>query len=300
MSATHDTKRRANAAVTALGVAMVVSGMGIFLYPPLANWYNTTNSSLAIEGYNREVELRTDEERRAMRAAATAYNESLAEQTLGLGGTIGVAAGTQEEHALYEDTLDVDGLGLIGYIDIPKIGVYLPIRHGTGESVLQAGVGHLEGSSLPVGGESTHAVLTGHTGMPSARLFTGLDGLEVGDTFELGVLGRTLTYEVCEVRVVLPAELDTLRIEEGEDLCTLLTCTPYGINSHRLLVTGRRTRATGEGDEATGWWLDEGFKRWLYLQPAIIGVAAGIHWHRRRRRARMEKEAMEPQERRST
>ena len=140
----------------------------------------------------------------------------------------------------YESTLDVTGTGIMGYITIEKIGVELPIYHGTSDAVLQVAAGHLEGTSLPVGGASTHAVISAHRGLPSAKLFTNLDQLEVGDTFTITVLDRTLTYEVDNISIVLPTETDSLKVSEGKDYITLMTCTPYGINTHRLLVRGRR------------------------------------------------------------
>ena len=140
----------------------------------------------------------------------------------------------------YESTLDVTGTGIMGYITIEKIGVELPIYHGTSDAVLQVAAGHLEGTSLPVGGASTHAVISAHRGLPSAKLFTNLDQLEVGDTFTITVLDRTLTYEVDNISIVLPTETDSLKVSEGKDYVTLMTCTPYGINTHRLLVRGRR------------------------------------------------------------
>lgn len=147
---------------------------------------------------------------------------------------------TEEERAEYESLLNVSGNGIIGYIEIPMIQCSLPIYHGTEESVLQIAVGHIEGSSLPTGGAGTHCVLSGHRGLPSAKLFTDLDQLAEGDTFILRILDETLTYEVDQIRTVEPYELDDLGIEEGKDYCTLVTCTPYGINTHRLLVRGRR------------------------------------------------------------
>ena len=147
----------------------------------------------------------------------------------------------------YNSVLDVTGTGIMGYVDIPKINVSLPIYHGTDESVLQIAIGHLAGSSLPVGGEGSHCVISGHRGLPSARLFTDIDQLQEGDRFMLQVLGETLTYEVDQIRTVLPDELDDLQREEGQDYCTLVTCTPYGVNTHRLLVRGHRVPNT-EGD----------------------------------------------------
>lgn len=142
----------------------------------------------------------------------------------------------------YESLLDVSGTGIMGYIEVPKIDCSLPIYHGTDEGALQIAIGHLEGSSLPVGGKSTHCVLSGHRGLPSARLFTDLDQMEEGDVFVLNVLGRKLAYEVDQIKVVLPDEMSDLEIVQGKDLCTLVTCTPYGINTHRLLVRGHRTK----------------------------------------------------------
>ena len=146
----------------------------------------------------------------------------------------------------YEKTLDITGTGIMGYISIPKIKVELPIYHGTEDGVLQIACGHLEGSSLPVGGASTHAVLSAHRGLPSAKLFTNLDKLETEDTFTITILDRVLTYQVDEIAIVLPSETDKLQIEEGKDYCTLMTCTPYGINTHRLLVRGHRVETVKE------------------------------------------------------
>ena len=147
---------------------------------------------------------------------------------------------TEAEEEEYESLLDVTGTGVMGYVEIPKLKTSLPIYHGTDAAVLQIAIGHLAGSSLPVGGEGTHCVLTGHRGLPSAKLFRNLDEMVEGDTFSLHVLDQTLTYEVDQIRVVEPQELDDLEIEEGQDYCTLVTCTPYGVNSHRLLVRGHR------------------------------------------------------------
>ena len=168
-----------------------------------------------------------------MLAAARAYNEKLA------AGNRGFVL-TERELEEYRSLLDVSGTGIMGYVQIPSIGVSLPVYHGTYEAVLQTAIGHIPGSSLPVGGESTHCLVSGHRGLPSARLFTDLDQLEEGDIFTLTVLGEVITYQVDQIRVVLPAEQQDLMIAEGEDYCTLITCTPYGINSHRILVRGRR------------------------------------------------------------
>ena len=166
-------------------------------------------------------------------ADAQAYNQSLIDKADRYDMT-------DEERTKYESLLNVSGNGIIGYIEIPSINCSLPIYHGTDEAILQIAVGHIEGTSLPVGGSGTHCVLSGHRGLPSARLFTDLDKMVIGDTFLMRVLDETLTYEVDQIRIVLPYEMDDLEIEEGKDYCTLVTCTPYGINSHRLLVRGHR------------------------------------------------------------
>jgi len=151
---------------------------------------------------------------------------------------------TDEQRAEYESILDVTGTGIMGYIEIPSIDVSLPIYHGTNESVLQIAIGHIESSSLPVGGIGTHCVISGHRGLPSAKLFSDIDQLKEGDVFMIQVLDDTLTYEVDQIRTVLPTEMKDLRIEEGKDYCTLVTCTPYGVNTHRLLVRGHRVETT--------------------------------------------------------
>ena len=174
-----------------------------------------------------------------MWADALAYNAELRP------GTAAYTPGETQSRA-YSGLLNVDGSGIMGYIEIPKISVSLPIYHGTGEAVLQVGVGHLDWTSLPTGGEGTHTVLSGHRGLPSAKLFTHLDQMEVGDTFQLRILDEVLTYQVDQILIVLPEETSDLVIQKGKDYCTLITCTPYGINTHRLLVRGQRVETTEE------------------------------------------------------
>ena len=175
---------------------------------------------------------------------------------------------SDEEKEAYESQLDIDGSGVMGYIKIDKIGVRLPIYHGTQESVLQTSIGHLEGSSLPVGGESAHCMLSGHRGLPSARLFTDIDKLSVGDTWTLNILDQTLTYEVDQIRVVLPTDLKFLEMEDGKDYCTLVTCTPYGVNTHRLLVRGHRVPNVQGNARVTA---DA-----LQIEPAYVAPFIGI------------------------
>ena len=208
-------------------------GLSLLLYPSVSDYWNSFHQTRAIATYSEEVANLENEQYDEIWEAAQQYNRSLTER-----GNAYVLSEEQKE--AYEKLLDVSGLGVMGYIEIPEIDVSLPVYHGTEESVLQIAVGHLEWSSLPVGGESTHCVLSGHRGLPSAKLFTNLDKLTEGDIFLLRVLDEVLTYEVDQILIVEPQETGALRIEEGKDYCTLVTCTPYGINTHRLLVRGHR------------------------------------------------------------
>ena len=223
----------ADRAFTLILVAAMLVGIGLLLYPSLADYWNSFHQSRAVMSYAEHVSDMNAEEYDRLLSEARAYNERFAEA--GLDWHI-----TEEERVEYESALNVEGNGIMGYIKIPKIDVMLPIYHGTEEKVLQTSIGHLESSSLPVGGESTHCLLSGHRGLPSARLFTDLDQLREGDTFTITVLNDTLTYEVDHTWIVEPEDLTHLQIENGKDLCTLITCTPYGINTHRLLVRGHR------------------------------------------------------------
>ena len=214
-------------------VIILILGMLIVLYPTVSNYYNSFHSSRAIASYAESVAEMDNDAYEALWNEAVEYNRSLV-------GRDNPFYMNEQEMETYRSVLDISGTGVMGYIDIPKIDCELPIYHTTEESVLQIAVGHLEGTSLPVGGESSHCVLSGHRGLPSAKLFTHLDRLEEGDIFLMQILDETLTYEVDQIRIVLPSEVDDLYIVEGQDLCTLVTCTPYGINSHRLLVRGPR------------------------------------------------------------
>ncbi len=214
-------------------LVIFLAGLSLILYPTLSDWWNAHHQSRAVASYVEQVADLSAEENDRIFQEALAYNEKLAS-----GYTHYILS--DEETEEYNNTLDVTGSGIMGYIDIPKIDVKLPIYHGTDEAVLQIAIGHLPGSSLPVGGESSHCVVSGHTGLPSAILFTNLNKLVEGDRFTMTVMDRTLTYEVDQIRIVLPDELNELEIEEGQDYCTLVTCTPYGVNTHRLLVRGHR------------------------------------------------------------
>ena len=214
-------------------------GLSVLLYPTVSDYWNSLHQSRAIATYSDAVEEMDTSDYERMWAEADAYNEKLYESGHGLGLA-------EDEKKEYDSLLDVSGTGIMSYIEIPSIKCSLPIYHGTDEAVLQIAVGHIEGSSLPVGGVNTHCVLSGHRGLPSAKLFSDVDKLEEGDLFMIRTLDQTLTYEVDQIRIVLPEEIDDLKIVEGEDLCTLVTCTPYGINTHRLLVRGHRTKYVEE------------------------------------------------------
>lgn len=214
-------------------ILVFFTGLSLLLYPTVSDYWNSLHQSRAIATYAEAVADMEDDRYRAIWDAAKAYNAGLAES-----GTIWELS--EEQVAEYENQLDVSDNGIMAYIEIPKIDCYLPIYHGTDEAVLQIAIGHIEGTSLPVGGESTHCVLSGHRGLPRAKLFTDLDQLVEGDLFMIRTLDETLTYEVDQILIVLPNEVEALTIQEGQDLCTLVTCTPYGINSHRLLVRGHR------------------------------------------------------------
>ena len=206
---------------------VLLAGIGLFMYPIVSNWYGEYTAHTSIESYDKTIQEVGNEVLEKMQKAADEYNQALAAHN---------SRRVSELH--YEDLLAVTES--IGYIEIPKINVYLPIFHGMDDEVLQKGVGHMEGTSLPVGGSSTHCVLAGHTGLPSANLFTDLDQLDKGDYFYIHALDKVLAYQVDQVKTVLPYETDDIQIKEAEDYVTLVTCTPYGINSHRLLVRGVR------------------------------------------------------------
>ncbi|MEM0528911.1 class C sortase [Zongyangia sp. HA2173] len=208
-------------------------GLSLLLYPTISNCWNSFHQSKTIATYVEAVEEMDDSDYEGMWREAQAYNTALPRDQ-------GRFQLSEEEKQVYEGLLRVSDDGIMGYVEIPSINVELPIYHGTDEEILQIAVGHIQGSSLPVGGPGTHCVISGHRGLPSAKLFTDLDQLTKGDIFILHVLDETLTYEVDQIHIVEPDDVSLLSMEEGEDLCTLVTCTPYGVNSHRLLVRGHR------------------------------------------------------------
>ena len=248
---------------TTILLLILFIGLSLMLYPTFSNWWNSMHQTRAIVTYSQQVAQLDNDSYEQFWEEAHAYNRSL----LGRENTFLLS---DEQKAEYDRLLDVSGLGIMGYIEIPSIQVALPIYHGTDEAVLQIAVGHLEWTSLPVGGESTHCVLSGHRGLPSARLFTDLDKLTVGDRFLLRVLDEVLTYEVDQILIVEPHETDALKIEPGKDLCTLVTCTPYGINTHRLLVRGHRVE--NEREAKTVRVTSDAIQIEPYLVAAVVAV----------------------------
>lgn len=253
-------------------VAVLLAGLSLLLYPLVSNYWNSIHQSQAIAAYMDDVSELDDSTYDALWEEAQGYNASLLEDENRF-------FPDEEEQQQYEQLLRIsdDGInGIIGYIEIPNIDVTLPIYHGTSEEILQVAIGHIEGSSLPVGGLSTHCVISGHRGLPSSRLFTDIDRLSEGDIFTLLVLDEALTYEVDQIRIVEPDDISLLEIKEGEDLCTLVTCTPYGVNSHRLLVRGHRV----ENQEATGFlritadamMIDSRFVAPILAAPILLGI----------------------------
>ncbi|MDY5015180.1 MAG: class C sortase [Eubacteriales bacterium] len=226
-------KKKKGGWITGILVLLLLAGLSLLLYPAVSDYWNALHQTRAIAGYAEGVAALDGTRYEELWQAARDYNDALARHETDF-------APDGERLADYASQLDASGNGVMGYIEIPSIQVSLPIYHGTDEAVLQVAAGHLEWSSLPVGGESTHCVLSGHRGLPSAKLFTNLDRLAVGDVFLLRVLDEVLTYEVDQILIVEPSETDALRIVGGMDYCTLVTCTPYGVNTHRLLVRGHR------------------------------------------------------------
>lgn len=218
---------------TVFFLLLFLAGLSLLLYPTVSNWWNTMHQSRAITEYSQQTENINREEYEKMWREAREYNAALRENPDRF-------LMTEEEKQQYEQLLQVSDTGMIGYVDIPAIDCSMPFYHGTDEAVLQVAAGHLEGTSLPVGGMGTHCAISGHRGLPSARLFTDLDKLKEGDLFTLRVLEESLTYEVDQILIVEPEDMEALAIDPTQDYCTLITCTPYGINSHRLLVRGHR------------------------------------------------------------
>ena len=252
-----------NKLTTILLILALFAGLSLLLYPTVSDYWNSLHASQAVADYAENVRNLEAEKYEQVLQVAKSYNQMLPyEQT--------TFALSEEEKEAYDALLDISGTGDMGYIEIPTVNISLPVYHGTEDAVLQIAVGHLEWSSLPVGGESTHCVLSGHRGLPSAKLFTNLDKLVAGDKFIMRVLDEVLTYEVDQILIVEPTDVSTLIIEAGKDLCTLVTCTPYGINSHRLLVRGHRIE---NQDEAKAIRVTSDA---IQIEPLIVAPAVAL------------------------
>ena len=228
--------------LTVVMTAGMLVGIFLLLYPSVANYWNSFHQSRAIASYTETVSNMSRDDYKRILDSAREYNKGITET--GIRWVF-----TDADREAYEKELDIGGNGIMGYVSIPKFHVKAPIYHGTDEAILQTAIGHIENSSLPVGGKGTHSMISGHRGLPSARLFTDIDKMKEGDTWTITVLNETITYECDQIRIVLPEDLSDLKIEEDKDLCTLITCTPYGINTHRLLVRGHRVpNANGSAD----------------------------------------------------
>lgn len=274
---THTAKKRntkRHSFISAMVVTLVLlAGLSLILYPTVSDYFNSLTFKREITSYRHTVKKLNSSERKLMLTGAMDYNARLINRTQT------IRALNDRQRKTYNSLLSLSKSGMMGYIKIDKIHLDLPIFHGTDESVLHSGIGHLEGSSLPVGGIGTHTVLTGHTGLPSMKLFSNIDQLVEGDTFTLHILDEVLTYEVCDISVVLPEEISSLSIEPDKDICTLMTCTPYGINTHRLLVRGMRVETSkeeleNEPEQETG---QESFlKIYLIFGAAVLLPVAAV------------------------
>ena len=259
-------------------ILIFLAGLSLLLYPLVANQWNNHRQKQLISNYESVIsdkEAAGNIDYAAEMKKAEAYNDALLPSILR--DSFAVADASTETDSSYEDSLNIAGDGMMGIVEIPKIAIKLPIYHGTGDEVLQKAAGHLEGSSLPIGGESTHAVISAHRGLPSASLFTDLDQLEIGDHFLIHVLDETLCYEVDQILVVDPEDTSALAVEDGEDLVTLLTCTPYGVNTQRLMVRGHRVpyEEQAVADEQTplsGFSLHTNYLLWVVVGIVITGV----------------------------
>lgn len=249
---------------TVLLLVTLMIGISLLLYPTISDYWNSFHQSRAIAGYAEAVAQMDEIDYEKIWNDAVEYNKEL--QTRSNHWFL-----TEEQQEEYESMLNVSGNGIMGYIEIPSIKVSLPIYHGVDEGILQVAIGHIEGSSLPVGGKGSHCVISGHRGLPSAKLFTDLDQLAEGDIFMLRVLDETLTYEVDQILIVEPNDMSSLEFDEEKDYCTLVTCTPYGINSHRLLVRGHRVANLEESEEirvtADAQQVDP-----VLITPALAGI----------------------------
>lgn len=249
--------------ITILLFLVLIVGLSLVLYPSFSDWWNSKHMSRVITDYVNLIDDLEEDEYEGLLEAAREYNRSLLYRTNGY-------TTTPEQKEQYNKLLNIAGNGVMGYIEVPSIGVSLPVYHGTEDTVLQVAIGHLEWSSLPVGGESTHSVVSGHRGLPSAKLFTHLDKVREGDLFMLRVLDEVLTYEVDQILIVEPHEVDSLMISKGKDYCTMFTCTPYGINTHRLLIRGHRVANLEEKE------IRHVISEALLIEPAVVAPVVAL------------------------
>lgn len=259
-----------------LPAAVFAAGISLLLYPTFSDWWNTFRQSRAVDAYTEKVSELDGAQYEEFWEEAEEYNRTLNADSY-------LHPMTEAEKEKYEAALNIEGNGMMGYVEIPSIDCLLPIYHGTDEAVLQIAVGHMEGTSLPIGGKGTHCVLSSHRGLPSARLFTDLDQLTEGDKFILHVLGEALVYLVDQIKVVEPDELEALQPVQDRDYCTLVTCTPYGVNSHRMLVRGTRIKESVENLSAEPETRRREIPPWLMpvCLSAIFLTAGGCLWFRR-------------------
>ncbi len=266
---------------------ILIAGVGLLAYPTIADYVNELHSSKAIGSYVEKTKDLSKEEKENLLEEAREYNKSLVDK-------INRYYLNEEEKKRYNHILNITKTGIMAYIEIPKLNVYMPVYHGTDEGVLQIAAGHLPGSSFPVGGESTHSLISGHSGLPSAKLFTDIDKLQEGDLFFVHVFDEVLAYRVNQIKVVLPDDVETLEIEKEKDYVTLITCTPYGVNSHRLLVRGERT-AYKEPESKIEDRIEKNNRKYTMLSAGVIlalistGFLISVFLIKRRRRKLNEK-----------
>ena len=261
--------------ITICAAVLFLTALGLTLYPLISNYVNQKYASEIQTAYQELIQQTDDSVLQEAKQRAVSYNLAITPGTADAYSEESLSSATEN----YDNQLDIAGNGIMGYVEIPKIQVNLPIYHGTDAEVLDRGVGHLLGSSLPVGGENTHTILSGHSGMASQKMFTDLEQLTQGDVFYLNVLNETLAYQVTEINTVLPYETDLLGIVPGEDLCTLVTCTPYGINTHRLLVRGSRIpyeEALTLEEQSVAVEMVESTWEQNYAKGIIIGVVIAL------------------------
>ena len=278
-------RKKRDIIITCVFGFIFLAGLSVMLYPTFANWWNHRHQTRAVSAYKEEVAKLDNGETERLLNEAHAYNEKLSR--------LYAPFTSFDEIPGYEDILNISGTGIMGYVSIPSINVELPIYHGTSDGVLQIASGHIQGSSLPVGGPSTHAVISGHRGLPSARLFTDLDQIVEGDIFTINVLNEVYTYEVERILIIRPEETDKLAIFPGEDIVTLMTCTPYGVNSHRLLIRGHRIASVYDKKIKVG--ADALQVDFMTVLPAVfvpLLLLLLIYWHitgRRRKHIRIDR-----------